>query len=397
MRLFNTLSGEKETFSPTADPVTLYVCGVTPYDTTHLGHARTYLIFDVLQRYLAYLGMRVHYVQNVTDVDDPLLAKARELDVDYMDLGRRYVEIFVADLLTLNVLLPAAHPRVTEEIPGIIEAIRVLVAREVAYAAGGSVYFRARRFPGFGAMSRMDRSGMLAAQRGIGEDPDDGNKEDPLDFRLWLAAQPGEPIWESPWGPGRPGWHIECSTIASRYLGNRIDIHGGGADLIFPHHCCEIAQSESVSGESPFSRFWVHAGLVWMGGEKMSKSLGNMAFVRDLVPVYGGNALRHYLLDHPYRDRFDYVEARLAQTADSWSRIADAATGPVNEDGSPAGQVLFQEILGALDDDLDTQAALAGVDQLAALVRRDARPGDRALLRSLLDVLGFRLDSPVMP
>ena len=392
MRLFNTLSGERELFTPITDPVTLYVCGVTPYDTTHIGHARTYLIFDVLQRHIAHQGMRVHYVQNVTDVDDPLIAKARELHVDYQDLARRYVEIFVADLKSLNVMLPAEHPRVTEEIPGIIEAIRGLIGQDMAYAVNGSVYFRAARFPRFGAMSGLDTAGMLDAQQSIGESPDDRNKHDPLDFRLWQAAQPDEPVWQSPWGPGRPGWHIECSTMASRYLGNRIDIHGGGADLIFPHHCCEIAQSETASGEAPFARFWVHAGLVWMDGEKMSKSLGNMAFVRDLVPIYGANALRYYLLDHPYRERFDYVEAGLARTAGLWREIATAAGGAVDEDGSPEGQALFRRGLDALDDDLDTPTGLRALHDLARLVGQHGHPGDRALLRSLAATLGFALD-----
>lgn len=395
MFLYNTMTRQREVFQPSGNPVSLYVCGVTPYDTTHLGHARTYLVFDVLHRYLTHLGMSVRYVQNVTDVDDPLLARANELGLDYRDLAEQYIEIFLADLQKLNVLMPTVYPRATEEIPAMLEAIRTLIDRAMAYPRGGSVYFRASRAPLYGAMGRLDRAAMLAAHRESGENPDDPNKEDPLDFRLWQAAQPGEPVWSSPWGPGRPGWHIECSAIANRYLGTVIDIHGGGEDLIFPHHCSEAAQSESASGQAPFARHWVHVGLVWMDGEKMSKSRGNMAFVRDLLPIYGPDVLRYYLLSFPYRDRLEYLEGDLAGAAQRWRGIAQATPGPIQGPETPTGGELREQALRSLDDDLDTSGALARIDELADLVCRAGQPGDRGALRSLLGVLGFRADGSV--
>jgi L-cysteine:1D-myo-inositol 2-amino-2-deoxy-alpha-D-glucopyranoside ligase len=386
------MTGLKERLEPLANPVTLYVCGVTPYDTTHLGHARVYVFFDVLQRYLRHRGMSVRYVQNVTDVDDPLLARARVLGMDYRDLARHYIDVFTSDLAGLNVLMPAVFPKATEEIPGMITTISVLIERGMAYPAGGSVYFRAGEFPRYGAMSRLDREAMLAANRDAGEDPADPNKDDPLDFRLWQAPQPGEPTWESPWGPGRPGWHIECSTMASRYLGNRIDIHGGGEDLIFPHHCSEIAQSEAATGEVPFVRHWVHVGLVWMDGEKMSKSRGNMAFVRDLLPRFGADALRFYLLGNSYRQRLEYQEPALMEAAERWRSIAAACRSTDDGPGTARGQDLCERILASLDDDLDTPAALNAIGELAALVRYEGAAGDRAALRSTLEMLGFRPD-----
>ena len=393
MRLYNTMSRQKEIFEPLGNPVTLYVCGVTPYDTTHLGHARTYLVFDVLQRYLGHLGMPVRYVQNVTDVDDPLIAKANALGIDYLELAAKYIEIFLADLGELNVLMPAAYPRATEEVPRIIETIGILIERGMAYPRAGSVYFRAARFPSYGALSRLDRAAMLAANRECGEDPEDANKEDPLDFRLWQAAQPREPVWEGPWGPGRPGWHIECSTMANAYLGTRLDLHGGGEDLIFPHHSSEIAQSESATGDAPFVRYWMHVGMVRMDGEKMSKSKGNLAFARDLLPVYGPDALRYYLLSFPYREQFEYVESDLAAANDRWREIVAATNGLAVGSASDAGQRLHDRCLAALDDDLNTADALAEIGKLAGLIRREGSAGDRVALIDLLTMLGFRLDS----
>jgi L-cysteine:1D-myo-inositol 2-amino-2-deoxy-alpha-D-glucopyranoside ligase len=390
LRLYNTLSREKEIFKPLADPATMYVCGVTPYDTTHLGHARTYLLFDVLQRYLAHQGIRVRYVQNITDVDDPLFARARDRGVDYRELAAQYIAIFQADLRELNIMMPALFPRVSTEIPHILDTIQILVERGMAYPRAGFVYFRTARFPRYGAMSRLERPAMLAAQRETGEDPDDPNKEQPLDFRLWRPSEAGEPTWDSPWGPGRPGWHIECSTMATRHLGSSIDIHGGGEDLVFPHHCSEIAQSESANGEAPYVRYWMHVALVAMDGDKMSKSKGNMAFARELLPIYGADALRYYLLGTPYRQPLEYFEHDLAAAAVRWRKVA-AAAGPAEGDATILGQQLVEACLAALDDDLNTADALARVDELASAVQHDGLPGDRHALRSLLALLGFRL------
>jgi L-cysteine:1D-myo-inositol 2-amino-2-deoxy-alpha-D-glucopyranoside ligase len=392
MRLFNTMTREKDLFKPLADPVTMYVCGVTPYDTTHMGHARTYMTFDVLQRYLQHLGHSVRYVQNVTDVDDPLIERANSLGIGYQELAAHYVEIFLTDLAGLNILAPTVYPRATEEIPGMLETISVLMEKDMAYARKGSVYFRAARFPDFGAMSRLTRDEMLTLDRETGESPDDPNKDDWLDFRLWQAAQPNEPVWDSPWGSGRPGWHIECSTMANRYLGPRIDIHGGGADLVFPHHCSEIAQSETANGVVPFCGYWVHVGLVWMDGEKMSKSLGNMAFARDLLPVYGGDAIRFYLLETHYRERLEYRESDLVAASDRFRGVTRVLQGAREGHPSPAGAAAGARFAAAMEDDLDTPTALTALEDLAGVVAAHDSPGDRLLLESLLQTLGFRLD-----
>jgi L-cysteine:1D-myo-inositol 2-amino-2-deoxy-alpha-D-glucopyranoside ligase len=389
MEFFNTLTRRKERFTPTGESVTMYVCGVTPYDTTHLGHARTYLVFDVLQRYLRFRGMPVRYVQNITDVDEPLFERASQMGVDYRALAQQCVDVLLADFRDLNILMPERFPRVSEEIDQIIALVERLIASGMAYERNGSVYFRATRFPDFGAMSGLDRAGMLAAQRDTGERPEDPNKEDPIDFLLWIAARPGEPTWESPWGRGRPGWHIECSEMASRYLGTPIDIHGGGEDLIFPHHSSEIAQSESLGPGTPFARFWVHVGLVGMDGEKMSKSRGNLAFARDLLPVYGPDAIRYYLLGFPYRDPFSYLESDLAGAAARWERIAAALAGPDAESAEDGAVNLRDRCLAALDDDLDTPTAMSAILDLADHIHASDDPGARAILRSLLATLGF--------
>ncbi len=389
MEIYNTRSHTRELFTSAGEPVTMYVCGVTPYDTTHLGHARTYLVFDVLQRYLRAQGHAVRYVQNITDVDEPLFERANQIGVDYRDLAAQCVDTLLADFRDLNILMPDLFPRVSQEVPEIIGMVDGLLRTGMAYERGGSVYFRAARFPGFGAMSGLDREAMLAAQRETGDLPEDPNKEDPLDFHLWLAARPGEPTWESPWGPGRPGWHIECSEMATRYLGTPLDIHGGGADLIFPHHCSEIAQSETLTPDRPFSRYWMHVGLVGMDGEKMSKSRGNLAFVRDLIPVFGPDAIRYYLLGFPYREPFSYEQSHLAAATERWRRIAAALIGPSAEGPGEGATTLQRRFLAAMDNDLDTPTAIAALDALADLVHASGDPGVRGVLRSLLAMMGF--------
>jgi L-cysteine:1D-myo-inositol 2-amino-2-deoxy-alpha-D-glucopyranoside ligase len=228
---------------------------------------------------------------------------------------------------------------------------------------------------------------MKEAHAGTGENPADPNKEDPLDFRLWLAGQPGEPTWASPWGEGRPGWHIECSTMASRYLGTRLDVHGGGADLVFPHHCSEIAQSESATGDSPFAQYWVHVGLVWMDGEKMSKSKGNMVFARDLIARFGANALRCYLLGFPYREQMEYFERDMDAAARRWARIESSLGGTGRGEATSAAR---QAVLDALDDDLDTPRVLGHLDELAASIDTHPDPSDTEALREMVELLGFR-------
>ncbi len=278
MKLFNTLTQSLEEFIPIDNTVRIYVCGITPYDTTHLGHAFTYVSFDTLMRYLEYTGCKVKYVQNVTDIDDDILRKAREVGMAWDELGRRETERYLRDMDALNVRRPDVYAHASEETPTMIEIIQVLLAKGFAYENGGSVYYSVKRDAEFGGMARAiglnDYHAMLTIANERGNFPDDPRKRDPLDFVLWQAQAPGEPAWPSPWGPGRPGWHIECSAMSMRYLGPQLDIHGGGEDLAFPHHTCEIAQSEHFTGKAPFSRFWVHTGMVHQDGEKMSKSLG---------------------------------------------------------------------------------------------------------------------------
>ncbi|HEX5691581.1 MAG TPA: class I tRNA ligase family protein, partial [Roseiflexaceae bacterium] len=265
MQLYDTLRGQKATLDlPDDRPLTLYVCGVTPYDTTHVGHAHTFLIFDVLIRYLRFRGADVRYCQNVTDVDDPLFERAIRDNVPWDELARRETLRYVEDCAALHLLRPDFFPKASDEIPAMLPIIERLIASGHAYVSNGSVYFRVKSFPDYGAMARMDYDELLETANQRGNDPADPNKEDPLDFVLWKAAEPNEAAWPSPWGDGRPGWHIECTTMSTRYLGDQIDIHGGGRDLIFPHHPSEIAQTEAYSGKHPFVRFWMHGGLLWL-------------------------------------------------------------------------------------------------------------------------------------
>lgn len=393
MRLYNTLTRTKEEFSTPDGTVRLYVCGITPYDTTHLGHARTYVVFDVLNRVLRHRGYRVRYIQNITDIDESILARARQLGRDYLELGEECCKVFFEDMAALRVLPADRYPRPTQEIPAIQEVTRVLVERGYGYLIPRGVYFRVRAVPDYGRLSRLSREEMLAVAAAQDDsDVDDPTKEDPLDFALWRRSAPGEPAWESPWGPGRPGWHIECTAMAIRYLGPRLDIHGGGADLIFPHHESEIAQSEAYTGERPFARFWVHVGLVSLNGVKMSKSLGNMVFVRDLRTRFDPDAIRLYLLSTHYREPLDYREADLEGAARRLERYRAAARG-VFAPADPAwmqAPTFSRRFFDALDDDLDTPAALGVLDELAELGLAGNHEAAR-LLSELAAVVGLEL------
>jgi L-cysteine:1D-myo-inositol 2-amino-2-deoxy-alpha-D-glucopyranoside ligase len=396
MQLYDTLRGQKATLEiPRDRPLTLYVCGVTPYDTTHVGHAHTYIIFDALIRYIRSQGGAVSYCQNVTDVDTPLFERATRDGVAWDALARRETEQFVADCAALNMIKPDFYPKASEEIGSMIPIIERLIELGHAYASGGSVYFSVKSDPGYGAMTRMGYDEMLATANERGNNPDDPNKRDPLDFVLWQAKGPGEPFWESPWGPGRPGWHIECTAMATRYLGPQIDIHGGGRDLIFPHHPSEIAQTEPATGRRPFARFWVHGGMAFLDGEKMSKSLGNMVFIRDALKEHSADALRWYLLSFPYREDFHYERKGVVAAEGNIAKLRDALAargggGPAAIDHSEVRAAFF----AALDDDLQTPLALAllnglASDILAAAERdQDVRPAQTAL-REIAGVIGF--------
>jgi L-cysteine:1D-myo-inositol 2-amino-2-deoxy-alpha-D-glucopyranoside ligase len=388
LRLYDSLRGQLVPFAPIGDgPVGLYVCGVTPYDTGHLGHAFTYVSFDVLHRYLEYIGHDVVYVQNLTDVDDDLLKRARELGEDYLALGNRHVTTFLTEMAALNWLPPDRYPRATEHIPEMLRMIERLLERGHAYRAEGHVYFDVASWPAYGELSRLPRDAMLPVANERGNVPDMPGKRDPLDFVLWQPSATDEPSWESPWGPGRPGWHIECSAMSSAYLGTRFEIHGGGADLAFPHHESEIAQSEGASGERPFVAWWMHAGMLRYDDEKMSKSLGNLVLVRDLLASYPGDAIRHNLVSHHYRAEVTFHEADLeasvlaarrlrqaARLADELEPLAPALADPAAL--HPAVAEHRARFLSAMDDDLDTPAALP---ELHALAARAIETDDRRL------------------
>jgi L-cysteine:1D-myo-inositol 2-amino-2-deoxy-alpha-D-glucopyranoside ligase len=396
MQLYDTLRGQKSTLEiPRDRPLTLYVCGVTPYDTTHVGHAHTFLIFDALIRYIRSQGGDVRYCQNVTDVDTPLFERANRDGIAWDALANRETEQFVADCAALNMLKPDFFPKASEEIPAMLPIIEQLIELGHAYARGGSVYFSVKSDPGYGAMTRLGYDELLATANERGNDPEDSNKQDPLDFVLWQAEGPGEPAWRSPWGPGRPGWHIECTTMATRYLGPQIDIHGGGRDLIFPHHPSEIAQTEPVTGKRPFARFWVHGGMAFLDGQKMSKSLGNMVFIRDALKEHSPDALRWYLLSFPYRDDFHYDRRGVIAAEGNVAKLRDALA---TRGGSDPAAIDHSEVraafFAALDDDLQTPLALALLNGLASDILaagergQDVRPA-QAALRQIAGVIGF--------
>jgi L-cysteine:1D-myo-inositol 2-amino-2-deoxy-alpha-D-glucopyranoside ligase len=373
VRLYDTARRAVVPFEPGL-VVKMYTCGITPYDATHVGHATAYVTYDVLQRRLRDLGHKTQLVRNVTDVDDDILRKARELGVHYLDLAAEETARFDADMRALNTLPCFSEPRATSAIPDIRGFIAMVLDRGHAYEAGGAVYFDVATFPRFGQLSHLSREEMLELAREHGGKPDDPNKRDPLDFVLWQPSAPDEPAWDSLWGPGRPGWHIECSALALRELGTTIDLHGGGTDLIFPHHECEAAQSEGATGE-PFVRHWMHQAMVKLGGEKMSKSLGNLVFVSDLVKEWDAMAIRLALVSHHYRDSWEWTDDLLPQAADRLERWRAAGRG----------DAVLDQARAALDDDLDTSGAVAAVD--TAVARGEGASAAAALLGVELDRL----------
>lgn len=393
MKLFNTLTQSLEDFTPIDNTVSVYVCGITPYDTTHLGHAFLYVSFDALIRYLASRGYTVKYVQNVTDIDDDVLRKARELGMAWDELGRRETERFLNDLDTLNVRRPDVYAKATEQIPQIIEIVSKLIEEGYAYESEGCAFFSVKSDPEFGQMARAiglnDYDAMLKIANERGNFPDDKRKRDPLDFVLWQAQAPGEPAWDSPWGPGRPGWHIECSAMAMRYLGPQIDIHGGGGDLAFPHHTCEIAQSEHFSGNAPFARFWMHAGMVHQDGEKMSKSLGNLTLVSNLIKDYSADAIRVTLLNHHYRYPWECFPDDLTvatKMVGQFQQVRELVGNAQGED-----HLLRDRFTAAMDNDLNTPQALLLLQQAAETVIANHDTNTGAEVLRLAGVLGLRV------
>lgn len=362
MRLYDTARRAVVPFEP-GPLVSMYTCGITPYDATHIGHAATFVAYDVLQRRLIDRGHEVRCVRNVTDVDDPLFAKARQLGIHYLDLAAGEEARFESDMEALNALPTFSSPRASSAIPDIRGFIGMVLERGYAYESQGSVYFDVSRFDSFGSVSGYTREQMLQFARERGGDVDNPAKRDPLDFVLWQPSASDEPAWDAVWGAGRPGWHIECSALALRELGETIDLHGGGSDLIFPHHECERAQSESVTGQ-PFVRHWMHVAMVFKDGAKMSKSLGNLEFVDALRRIWDPRAIRLAIIANHYRREWEWTDQLMPVATErlaSWS----SAGGRGNGTPGPVDAALLDEVRRCLDDDLDTPGALEVIDAAA--------------------------------
>jgi cysteinyl-tRNA synthetase len=368
LKIFNTLSDEKEIFSPlTPGKVRMYVCGVTVYDSAHLGHCRFLLTFDVIYRYLKFCGYDVTYARNFTDVDDKIIKRANDEQVSCAAITGRYIGEFNDDAAALALSVPAVEPRATEHIGEIIEIIKTLERKGLAYPIDGDVYYAVAGFPSYGKLSRKKIDELEAGARV----EVDERKRSPLDFALWKSSKPGEPTWDSPWGAGRPGWHIECSAMSTKYLGQPFDIHGGGRDLIFPHHENEIAQSEGASGQ-PLARYWLHNGFLNINQEKMSKSLGNFFTIREILTQFDAAALRHYFLSSHYRSPMDFSREGLEEAGRATDRIHETVerVGRLVRSGFEADRVLMENFHQEMDDDFNTPRALALIfDEVRALNR----------------------------
>lgn len=395
MRLYNTMSTQVEDFVVEDNKVGVYVCGVTPYDTTHLGHAFTFLTFDVLVRYLRHRGYDVTYVQNVTDIDDDVLRKSREMGISWRDLGNKETAKFLTDLEVMNAVPFDHYVAATEHIDEMLVIIEKLVEMDLAYVVNGSVYFSVDKDPEFGKLSHLTREEMLPIANERGNNPNDPNKRNPLDFVLWQAAQPGEPTWQTPWGEGRPGWHIECTAMAQKYLGKTFTIHGGGYDLIFPHHECEIAQAENSSGEEPYVKYWMHAAMVDYQGEKMSKSLGNLVYISEMIKEYSADAIRLCLLDHHYRARWEFFDSEMPRYAANAAALTLAAQEPSGNGDALDVSEFADRFHAAMLNDLDTPTATAVLGELADTILgasgedlRDAQ----STLRELSALVGLVLE-----
>ena len=384
MLLYNSMTRKKENFVPvTPGKINMYACGITAYDLCHIGHARSAVVFDVLSRYLRRKGLDVTFVRNFTDVDDKIIARANREGMESRAVAEKYIDAFHVDMDRLGVRRADLEPKATEHIPDMIALCEELIAKGNAYAtASGDVYFRVRTFPGYGKLSGRDIDDMRSGARvAPGEE-----KEDPLDFALWKSAKPGEPFWESPWGNGRPGWHIECSAMSEKHLSLPMDIHGGGQDLIFPHHENEIAQSEAALGKE-FARYWVHNGFVQVDSEKMSKSLGNFRTIRDILDSYQPEVLRFFLIGKHYRSPIDFTAESMEEAEKGLKRLYEAFLGIENElaktkrSGATLPSAITDELdelekawFEAMEDDLNTAAALGhmfGIVRLANRVLED--------------------------
>jgi cysteinyl-tRNA synthetase len=399
LRLYNTMSRRVEEVPLREDELKMYVCGITPYDHSHLGHAMSYIIFDVLRRYMEYRGYKLKHVQNYTDIDDRIIMKANAQGRSFDEVAQEFITEYEAEMRELNITPAHIYPRATQEIPQIIEMVRKLLEYGRAYATeSGDVYYDVRRDTDYGKLSGRN---VDSISRDYARVESTDEKRDPADFALWKAAKPGEPSWDSPWGPGRPGWHIECSAMSYRYLGAQLDLHGGGQDLIFPHHENEIAQSEAYTGVKPFVKHWVHNGWLTLGEEKMSKSLGNIVTIGEGLKTYGADGMRIFVLTAHYRAPLNYSAESLESGKRAAERLRVAATLP-DPEGPPSDirpDEYRQRFVEAMDDDLNTAAALAALFDLAREINRARDEGRsvreaQAMLRMLAGVLGLTLQEP---
>ena len=392
--LYNTLTQKKEEFLPLNEgKVRMYVCGPTVYSSAHLGHARAAVTFDVIDRFLRYLGYDVTYVRNFTDIDDKIINKSIETGVPAEEISEKYIQEYKEDMASIGVRTPTIEPKVTEHVPEIIELIQRIIDSGHAYESGGDVFFSVKKFKDYGKLSKRDPDDMLA---GIRIDINE-QKEDPLDFALWKAAKPGEPAWDSPWGKGRPGWHIECSTMSMKYLGESFDIHGGGKDLIFPHHENEIAQSESATGEH-FAKYWIHNGLIQINREKMSKSIGNILNVRDAVSMWSKEAIRLFFLSHQYLNPADFSDTTMDESEAALERLyltikraKDLGDEVGGEDDSELAQAVstFKERwVSSMCDDFNTAGAVGALFELTRSINRslDTSGNTPALQEALREI-----------
>ncbi len=373
LKIYNTLSKTKEQFVVNSKEIKMYVCGITPYDKCHIGHARCYVIFDVIKRYLEYLGFDVKHIQNFTDIDDKIIKKSIEEKLDFHAISSRYIDDYFDVMDKLNIKRASFYPKVSENIDKIIKFIEVLINKEYAYELDGDVYYSIQKFQNYGKLSGRSLDEMKIGARVVVND----DKKNPLDFALWKKSKEFEPFWESPWGKGRPGWHIECSVMALDNLGNTIDIHGGGSDLIFPHHENEIAQSESFTGKI-FSRFWIHNGFIMINKEKMSKSLGNAFSLDDIIKVYDPMALRIFLLSNHYRKPLDFSDDKLVENSKRYKKFVnfyDFLSEKVknidqktkNCDKFDDIEEIKKDFFEGLDDDFNTARCIANIHNLIDL------------------------------
>ena len=395
MKLYDTLRGQVNDFDSPNGLVRMYVCGITPYSSSHIGHAMSAVTFDAVRRYLEFRGFKVRHIQNFTDIDDKMIAAANESNIPVSELAEANIDEYVNAMSELNVAPAHEYPRATREIGKIVEIIQSLIDKGYAYDVEGDVYFRVRRDEDYGKLSHRSVDDLLSGAR----IEIDERKEDVLDFALWKSQKPGEPAWDSPWGKGRPGWHIECSAMSIKYLGETIDIHGGGEDLVFPHHENEIAQSESYTDQVPFSRFWLHNGMLRLGSEKMSKSLGNIISLPEALDAYDPQALRLFFLSSHYRSPLFYSEESVRSQERAIQRLRQAVSAP-SEDGPRLDAAGFRDrFIEAMDDDLNTPRALAALFDLVREINRGRERGENIAeaqdtLRELAGVMGLTLEEP---